>query len=142
MSTPVTSGSECFRTSDEEEDDEKGGGYFGGGVVGASSSGGVLVPTSAAHTAAITTPFMMGLGPLPAAGVAGAGADGGEGEMGGYLADEEGGGVQLNGLPAAGESGGWEFVEEGLGYEDHEHGGMGFEQAFDMDGDDEGEFLG
>ncbi|MDI1490146.1 MAG: hypothetical protein OHK93_001346 [Ramalina farinacea] len=156
MSTPVTSGDEGFRTDDEEDDDEEGG-YFGGAVLGGASSsgGGALVHTSAAtaaahaaahnaahiaaHTAAMTAPFRMGLPSMSAAGVMGAGVDG-EGDMGGYLAGEEGGGVEFNGLPRAGEeSGGWEFVEEGFGYEDQEHEGMGFEQKFE---DDEGGFLG
>ena len=55
----------------------------------------------AAHTAAMTAPFMMALPHLPAAEVAGAGAVGGEGDKGGYLADEEGGGDVVNGLPRA-----------------------------------------
>ena len=44
---------------------------------------------------------MMGLPHLPAAGVAGAGVVDGEGDKGGYLADEEGGGGVVNGLPRA-----------------------------------------
>ena len=143
LSTPVTDSSDCFHTS-EEEDEE--GGYFGGGGVGGANpfvdcgvvkGSSPLLPATTATTAA-TTPFMMGMPAPAAAGVAGADVGDGGDEMGGYLADEEEG---LNGLPGGEEVGGWEVVE-GMGYEDHEQGGLNFEQAFDVDGEGEGGFLG